>query len=330
MRSTACRFAGNLISKAMESVGAAHAQQQAIKLAAGVFGRDLVPTVLSDGAKAYSVLGFASESTPKPASQACLPAGSAFLPASAAFLLAQPRMFSASAPDQGASNAKASDDKSAGSAEGADAASKAEESSSSSGAEGEGGEQSREELLAALKAKEEGMGKLTAQVSGACMRTDASHVCCDGMRPTHSITFTARPMRPDPVHACTLQVEKLTDALKRSLADMENLRVRTAKEVDNAKKFALQVGGGGRRPAHASCHWRLATGHWPGAVWRSLHPHCMRTLLCTSHVCIYMAGDAAAGDPCSTRRAPCMLRSVLKQQPNEATCFEPWLRRKHS
>nr|CBM40837.1 GrpE protein homolog, mitochondrial [Polytomella sp. Pringsheim 198.80] len=40
--------------------------------------------------------------------------------------------------------------------------------------------------------------------------------------------------------ATTKQNEQLTDALKRSLAEMENLRVRTTREVENAKKFALQ------------------------------------------------------------------------------------------
>ncbi|GIL46580.1 hypothetical protein Vafri_3551 [Volvox africanus] len=36
------------------------------------------------------------------------------------------------------------------------------------------------------------------------------------------------------------QVESLTDSLKRTLADMENLRTRTAREVDVSKKFAIQ------------------------------------------------------------------------------------------
>lgn len=38
------------------------------------------------------------------------------------------------------------------------------------------------------------------------------------------------------------QVETLTDSLKRTLAEMENLRARTAREVDVSKKFAIQVG----------------------------------------------------------------------------------------
>ncbi|MEW5306206.1 MAG: hypothetical protein WDW36_008689 [Sanguina aurantia] len=38
----------------------------------------------------------------------------------------------------------------------------------------------------------------------------------------------------------TKQVEQLTHALKSSLADMENLRMRTSRDVDNAKKFAIQ------------------------------------------------------------------------------------------
>ncbi|KXZ53058.1 hypothetical protein GPECTOR_8g52 [Gonium pectorale] len=36
------------------------------------------------------------------------------------------------------------------------------------------------------------------------------------------------------------QVEALTDSLKRNLAEMENLRQRTAREVDVSKKFAIQ------------------------------------------------------------------------------------------
>ncbi|KAF5841589.1 GrpE-domain-containing protein [Dunaliella salina] len=38
----------------------------------------------------------------------------------------------------------------------------------------------------------------------------------------------------------TEQVSQLTDSLKRSLAEMENLRMRTTREVENAKKFAIQ------------------------------------------------------------------------------------------
>lgn len=39
------------------------------------------------------------------------------------------------------------------------------------------------------------------------------------------------------------QVEGLTDQLRRTLADMENLRARTAREVEGSKKFAIQVRG---------------------------------------------------------------------------------------
>lgn len=38
-----------------------------------------------------------------------------------------------------------------------------------------------------------------------------------------------------------VQVEKLTDQLKRSLAEMENVRMRAARDVDVAKRFAVQV-----------------------------------------------------------------------------------------
>ena len=37
------------------------------------------------------------------------------------------------------------------------------------------------------------------------------------------------------------QVEELTDGFKRSLAEMENVRDRTRREIDTAKKFAIQV-----------------------------------------------------------------------------------------
>lgn len=39
-------------------------------------------------------------------------------------------------------------------------------------------------------------------------------------------------------------METLTDSLKRTLAEMENLRARTAREVDVSKKFAIQVRAG--------------------------------------------------------------------------------------
>ncbi|GIL90607.1 hypothetical protein Vretifemale_18393 [Volvox reticuliferus] len=49
-------------------------------------------------------------------------------------------------------------------------------------------------------------------------------------------------MKAKEEHAAKLtqQVESLTDSLKRTLADMENLRARTAREVDVSKKFAIQ------------------------------------------------------------------------------------------
>jgi len=36
------------------------------------------------------------------------------------------------------------------------------------------------------------------------------------------------------------KVEELTDGFKRSLAEMENVRDRTRREIDTAKKFAIQ------------------------------------------------------------------------------------------
>ncbi len=37
------------------------------------------------------------------------------------------------------------------------------------------------------------------------------------------------------------QVEKLTDQVKRALAETENVRMRSARDLDAAKKFAIQV-----------------------------------------------------------------------------------------
>lgn len=40
---------------------------------------------------------------------------------------------------------------------------------------------------------------------------------------------------------CPAQVNDLTESFKRSLAEMENLRQRTSRQIDNAQKFAIQV-----------------------------------------------------------------------------------------
>ena len=40
------------------------------------------------------------------------------------------------------------------------------------------------------------------------------------------------------------QAEDLADKLKRTLADMENLRHRSARQAENTQKFAIQVGQG--------------------------------------------------------------------------------------
>jgi hypothetical protein len=57
-----------------------------------------------------------------------------------------------------------------------------------------------------------------------------------------------------------LQVETLTDSLKRTLAEMENLRARTAREVDVSKKFAIQA----RAEPGAYVHVPLATSSAEG------------------------------------------------------------------
>lgn len=38
-----------------------------------------------------------------------------------------------------------------------------------------------------------------------------------------------------------MQVNDLADSFKRSLAEMENLRQRTARQIENAQKFAVEV-----------------------------------------------------------------------------------------
>ena len=42
---------------------------------------------------------------------------------------------------------------------------------------------------------------------------------------------------------CIVQADDLKDRLLRTLADMENLRERTARTTAEAKQFAVQVGG---------------------------------------------------------------------------------------
>lgn len=42
----------------------------------------------------------------------------------------------------------------------------------------------------------------------------------------------------------TADLDKLTDGFKRSLAEMENLRQRHSREMDNTRKFAIQVSCG--------------------------------------------------------------------------------------
>lgn len=48
------------------------------------------------------------------------------------------------------------------------------------------------------------------------------------------------------------QLEELTDRLKRLYADMENLRERTARQTENAQKFAIQVRAARRIMPHHS------------------------------------------------------------------------------
>jgi hypothetical protein len=52
---------------------------------------------------------------------------------------------------------------------------------------------------------------------------------------------------------CTSQVNQTTDRMKRALAEMENVRTRTAREMDSAKKFAVQVGRARQGKGRAGC-----------------------------------------------------------------------------
>jgi molecular chaperone GrpE (heat shock protein) len=42
--------------------------------------------------------------------------------------------------------------------------------------------------------------------------------------------------------SCAAQAKQAKDQLLRSLADMENLRQRSAQQIDTNRKFAVQVG----------------------------------------------------------------------------------------
>eukprot|EP00955_Chlamydomonas_euryale_P081335 363564-Chlamydomonas_euryale.AAC.4 len=52
------------------------------------------------------------------------------------------------------------------------------------------------------------------------------------------------------------QVDQLTDRLKRTLAEMENVRMRATREIETAKKF-------GPQPLIKVRVARLARGVWP-------------------------------------------------------------------
>ncbi|GLC54380.1 Mitochondrial matrix cochaperone [Pleodorina starrii] len=61
-----------------------------------------------------------------------------------------------------------------------------------------------------------------------------------GTEPSPQELIAQMKVKEEQAAKLTQQVESLTDSLKRTLADMENLRARTAREVDVSKKFAIQ------------------------------------------------------------------------------------------
>ncbi|PNH01718.1 GrpE, mitochondrial [Tetrabaena socialis] len=85
----------------------------------------------------------------------------------------------------------------------------------------------------------------SAEPAGTSDKADAGATddgAADGPEPGPSAHELIAQLKVKEEHATklTTQVETLTDSLKRTLADMENLRMRTAREVDVSKKFAIQ------------------------------------------------------------------------------------------
>ncbi|KAG2498526.1 hypothetical protein HYH03_003776 [Edaphochlamys debaryana] len=68
----------------------------------------------------------------------------------------------------------------------------------------------------------------------------AADTSSDEAEPTVAELMAQLKSKEEAAGKLTQQVETLTDSLKRTLADMENLRARTAREVDVSKKFAIQ------------------------------------------------------------------------------------------
>ncbi|KAG2428900.1 hypothetical protein HYH02_014222 [Chlamydomonas schloesseri] len=80
-----------------------------------------------------------------------------------------------------------------------------------------------------------GAGEEKPSTSGA----DGADASADG-EPSAQELMSQLKAKEDHATKLTQQVETLTDSLKRTLAEMENLRARTAREVDVSKKFAIQ------------------------------------------------------------------------------------------
>lgn len=158
-------MAGGLISKTAEILGGQH-QERASLLAMWQLSRELLPTGQVDGTKTFSVVGLATRSTlvSQEVGMGLTLLPTSFKPTS----LASTRSFAAAGADQGSSStssAKANADATSAGSSAGEGANKDEQEPSSSGTSEEmAGAPCPEELMTELKAKEEGMAKLAAQV----------------------------------------------------------------------------------------------------------------------------------------------------------------------
>jgi hypothetical protein len=168
--------------------------------------------------------------------------------------------------------ARAFSQQAAGSGEAAAAAAAAEPSSSN--AEGDGAEDaagpSQADLQALLFSRDEEINQLKGQVSAMTYSSSSStahhlpaHRCGPADKQLHALPIPMSSRHTGAVvglwlHAglVCLQLNDLTDAYKRNLAEMENLRERTRREIDTAKKFAIQV-------SMAVGHGESAARAWP-------------------------------------------------------------------
>jgi hypothetical protein len=104
-----------------------------------------------------------------------------------------------------------------------------------------------EQLAAELREREKAVEELQAKAScgvfGHAVAIHAIHP--SSMRGSRGAQGAACPCPGhllSPPSLCNAQVNDLADSFKRSLAEMENVRQRTARQIENAQKFAVEVG----------------------------------------------------------------------------------------